>query len=126
SFNELANGSSNTGCNYIIFSSFLLKHQPHGLNVILCMAPVAFCREVSQVKAILQSKCYFTYRTCNFTCHKSFSTNRTLMIKEDTIAGIHVISLSVVISNPVSIKFSNGIRRTWVKRCFLTLRNLLY
>ena len=41
-------------CSYhIVVRFFLLKHQPHGFNIVSCKSPVSFCIKIAQIKLIL-------------------------------------------------------------------------
>jgi hypothetical protein len=44
------------------------------------------------------------------------------MIKEDAIAGKEVVSLSVVLRQPICVNLGSGVRTLWLKRCILILR----
>ena len=46
------------------------------------------------------------------------------MIKENTIAGIHIVRLAVVDRDPVGVKLCNTIRRPRIERSGFGLRRL--
>ena len=48
------------------------------------------------------------------------------MVKQDAVAGINAVGLTVVDGNPVGVHFSDGIRATWVKWRGFFLRGLLH
>jgi hypothetical protein len=92
---------------YIVFRVFSLEHQPHAVNVVTGMTPVTLGINVTKVYTVLVAQENVGNGTRNLSSHKSRATTRTLVVEENTITGKHVVSLPVVLDNPVSILLSN-------------------
>ena len=90
--------------NNIILGFILLEHTPHSINIILRMSPISLRIEVSEIELLLKSKTDLGYRHSDLTSHECLTTNRRLMVKENSIACKHPITLLIVTSNPHSVE----------------------
>src|SRR5215470_5738735 len=68
--NEVTNTMRRTGGNHVILRRILLEHEPHGLNVVSCKAPIAFRIQVAQYQLILQALLDSRYTLGYLACHK--------------------------------------------------------
>ncbi|RNA43570.1 phytase family [Brachionus plicatilis] len=109
-------------CHNIVLGFFLLQHEPHGLHIVFGMTPVSFGVNIAQSNEFLLTKMYFGNTTANFSSHKISSSTRTLVVEQNSIHSKHVISFSVVDSDPVGVKFGSAIWRSRIKWCFFGLR----
>src|SRR5690606_18927494 len=100
-----------------IFRHIMLKHPPHCIDIVLCMSPVAARGEIAEPEFVLQSQHNLRHTTSDLSRDKGLTTQRTLMIEENTIAGKHTIGLAIVYSDPVCIEFGHAIGRPWIEWC---------
>src|SRR5690606_19578242 len=77
-------------------------------------------------KACPEAQCYLSHSTCNFAGYKRFSSDRAFMIEQDTVTCIHIIRLTIVYGNPISIHLGDGVGAPGIKRRCFTLWNRLY
>ncbi len=88
------------------------------------MAPITLRVNVTQVQAVLLPQFDIRNSTADLTRNEGSSSTRTLVIKEDTVAGIHIVRLAIVDRDPVSVEFGNTIRRPGIERSDFGLRRL--
>jgi hypothetical protein len=60
------------------------------------MTPVAFGREVAEIKCFLHSQCNAGNGAGDFAGDKCFTTDRAFVVKQDAVAGVQALSLAVV------------------------------
>jgi hypothetical protein len=108
-----------------VIGDLLLEHEPHALNVVLCVAPITLGVEVTKVNGVLETTVDTGDGTSDLTGHESRTTPGGLVVEKDTIAGEHAVSLTVVDALPEGILLGNGVRGTRVERSGLLLRGLL-
>ncbi len=73
------------------------------------MAPIALGLEVAQIDTVLQAELNSRDRPRNFACYKGFTPQGRLMVKQNTVAGIHAIGLAVIDRNPVGIELGDPV-----------------
>ena len=95
------------------------------MNIILGVSPVSLGIHISQLHMILNTQLDPCYRVCNLTGNKLQATPLRFMVEKDTRAGIHIITLTIILGDPVSIYLCYTIRRTGIKRRCLLLWHLL-
>lgn len=88
------------------------------------MSPITPGVEVTEIKTLLLAKGDICRGPRNFTSDEGPSSSRALVVKQDTVAGIHPIGLPVVDSDPVCVEFGDTVGRTWVEWSSLGLRSL--
>ena len=101
-----------------------LKHHPHALDVIACMAPITLGINVTQIQGLVNAFVDTGDTGRNLTGHKGTATTRRLVIEENTVGQVHAVGLSVIDKDPESILLGDGVRRTWVEGSSLGLWNL--
>lgn len=76
--------------------------------------------------AILQTQFDSDNRTVNFTFNKGFTSNRTLVVKQNAITSATTRGLALVHPNPVGIQLGYCIGAARTKRRCLLFWNFLY
>ena len=66
------------------------------------------------------------YCISNLSCNEFLTTSFWFVVEKNSWAGIHIITFSIILSNPVSIKLCHSIWASWIERCILCLRDCLY
>ena len=89
------------------------------------MTPVSLRVHISKFQMILYTKFDTCYRICDLTSNELFTTTLGFMIEKNSGACIQIITLSVVLCDPVSIQFCYSVWRTWIEWSCLCLRNCL-
>src|ERR1700754_634610 len=112
------------GCNHVIVSTFLLQHQPHRLDVLFSVAPVALSLEVSEKGFVLETSFDRSYCARDLARHEGFAAPWAFVIEEDAVAREHAVRLAIVNCRPVGINLGGSIRGTRVKRRSLALWHL--
>lgn len=87
----------------------------------LTMSPVTPCVEVTEVETVLLTEDNICRGPRNFTGDKGPSSSRALVVKQDTVAGIHAIGLPVVDGDPVCVQLGDTIGGTGIERGSLGL-----
>mmetsp|Transcript_6067 Transcript_6067/g.5347 ORF Transcript_6067/g.5347 Transcript_6067/m.5347 type:complete len:233 (-) Transcript_6067:143-841(-) len=122
---ELLHRVSLTRGNNIVLRDIALEHEPHALNIVACMSPIAGGVEVAKAHAILLASFNGCHSTGDLASHKGLATARAFVIEEDAIHSKHVVSLAVVHDTPVGHQLGARIGRARVKGgCFALLRLL--
>src|SRR5262249_52886429 len=103
----------------------LLQHQPHGLDIILGMSPIAPGVEVAEVKFIPQTELDRRRGARDLARHESLPASLRFMIEQYAVAREHPVAFTIIHRDPVSVKFSDAVRAARVKRRRFALRDLL-
>ena len=80
------------------------------------MSPITPGVEVTEVKALLLAQGDICRGPRNLTSDEGPSSSRALMVKQDTIAGIHPIGLSVVDGDPERVELGDTVGGTGIER----------
>ncbi|GCL78222.1 hypothetical protein ExPCM14_04028 [Escherichia coli] len=125
-FHELTHGVLNAGGNNEIFRLFLLQHHPLHFYVVFGVAPVTQGIHIAEIQARLQPLGDVGDCAGDFAGNESLATARGFMVEENTVTGVHAVGFAVVNGDPVGVQFGDRIRRAWVERRGLFLRNFLH
>ena len=109
-----------------IFGLFVLQHQPHTLDIIFRIAPVAPRIHIAEVQLILQALLDACYSQRNLARNEGFAATLAFVIEEDAINGIHAITLAIVFDNPKTILFGHAVGRARIEGRCLSLRHFLH
>ena len=104
----------------------MLQHQPLHANVVFGMTPITQCIHIAHVKALLKTLRNIRQTPTDFAGNKGLSTAFAFMVKQNAVAGVDTIGLSVVDRHPVRIQFGNCIGAARVKRRCFPLRRFVY
>src|SRR3990167_8643815 len=89
------------------------------------MAPITLCIQVAQIEAFLQSQFDSGKCASYFSRYKYFTSNRTFMVKEYSIARVDTVGFAIVDGDPIRIQLGHSIGTPRVKRRCFFLRSLL-
>src|SRR3989338_2444239 len=103
-----------SGGHDIVIRLFLLKHEPHSLNIILCVAPVPFCVKIAKIYPFAYSQLYPCNAYCYLSCDEVFPSSGAFMVEQDAIACEHAVAFPVVLGYPVGIQLCNAIGASWI------------
>ena len=80
------------------------------------MSPVTPGVEVTEVETVLLAKRDICRSPRNLASDEGPSSSRALMIKQDTVAGIHAVSFPVVDGDPESVELGDTVGGTGIER----------
>src|SRR5437867_2436405 len=100
---------SPTGSDYIIIRIGLLKHQPHGFDVVTRKSPVPPGIEVPEKELLLKTELDARNPFGDLPRHECFAATRGFVIEEDAIDGELVVRFTVIPCDPVSVHFRGSI-----------------
>mmetsp|Transcript_139532 Transcript_139532/g.339007 ORF Transcript_139532/g.339007 Transcript_139532/m.339007 type:complete len:356 (+) Transcript_139532:16-1083(+) len=123
---ELAHGVRLAGGQHEVIRLVHLQHQPHPLDVVARVAPVALRVDVAQVQAVLQARLDARHGARDLPRHERGTAARALVVEQDAVAREHAVGLAVVNHRPVRHQLRDRVRRPRVKRRRLALRNLAH
>ena len=106
-----------------IIGHVMLKDEPHALNVVAGITPVAKAGQIAEVKTLLLALCDTSSGKSNLAGHECLATTLRLMVEKDARAAEHIICLTVLLYNPIAIEFSHSVRGIGMERCILVLRH---
>ena len=109
-----------------VLGGVVLQHEPHALDIVTGVAPVAQGTEVPEVELVLLSCCDTSSSQSDLTSDEGLATALTLVVEEDTVDGEHTIALAVVLRDPEAVELSYSIGGAGVERRRLTLGDLLH
>ena len=93
----------------------LLQDEPHALDIVLGIAPVAQGVQVAQIQFVLIALCDTCGSQRYLTCHEILATSFAFVIEQDTVAAEHAIRLAIVLHNPEAIQLGNSIRAAGIE-----------
>jgi hypothetical protein len=108
-FEEFADGMGFASGDDVIIRGVLLEHQPHGLDIIFGIAPVAFGVEVAEVEFVLLFGDNAGNGTGDFAGDEGFASAGGFVVEEDAVATEDVVRFAVVDGLPVGEEFATGI-----------------
>lgn len=122
---EFTHGVLHARGNNKILGFLVLQDQPHALDVILRIAPVAQRREVSEVEFVLLALGDTGRREGDLARHEGLAAAFRLVVEQDTRTAEHVVGLAVLLDDPVAVELRHGVGAVGVERGLFVLRNLL-
>ncbi len=123
---ELAHRMALAGREHIIAGLILLQHQPHSLDEIARVPPVALGVEIAEEQLRLQPVLDRCHSARDLAGDESFAAQRAFVIEQDPARGMHAVGLAIIDRDPMGIKLGRGVGRAWVERGRLLLRDLLH
>src|SRR6478672_10088898 len=114
-----------TGGDYIVIGLILLQHQPHCLDVFLCVTPIALRIQISQIEFFLQPGLDAHSSASNLSRNKCFATPRALVVEKNSAGGEQVVRLAIINSHPMRVYLCRPIRAARIKWRGLSLRHFL-
>ena len=77
--------------NHKVVGFRLLEDEPHALDIVLGIAPVAQRVQVTQIELVLITLCNTSGSQCNLTGHEGLTAALTLVVEENAVAAEHVV-----------------------------------
>ena len=104
----------------------LLHDEPHTLNVVLSVAPVAQRVHIAQLEVVLQTLGYPACRECDLAGNEILAAALRLVVEEYAVYREHTVSLAVLLYHPEAVLLSDGVGAVRVERRSFALGNFLY
>src|SRR5579871_4468196 len=123
---ELAHRARLAGGEHEVVGRVRLQDGVHALDVVAGMAPVALGFEVAEIERLLQPRLDAGDAAGDLAGDEGLAADRALMVEQDAVTGKHAIGLAVVHRDPVAIELCDAVRRAWIERRGLLLRDLLH
>src|SRR6201991_3311459 len=124
-FDEFTHRVCLAGGKNIIVWLVLLQDEPHSLDKIARVAPVAYCVEVPEKQFLLKPAIDRGDGARDLAGNKGLAPNGALVIEQNPVRGMHPIGLTVVDRDPMGIKLCGRIGRARIEWSRLLLRDLL-
>ncbi len=83
------------GGEYIVIRPALLQHQPHRMNVVLRIAPVASGIQISEADGFLKAGFNSGGCECDFASHKVFASPRAFVVVTNRVAEEEAVRFAV-------------------------------
>ncbi len=115
-----------SGRQHIVVRLVLLQHQPHALDKVPGMSPVAPGIQIAQIELVLQAELDRGNGAGDLAGDEGLAAQRALVIEQDTVGGVQVIGLPIVHRDPVGIELGGGIGAARPERGCLALRRFLH
>ena len=104
----------------------MLQHEPHALDIVTGIAPVAQGTEIPEVELVLLASGDTSSGEGDLAGDEGLATALTLVVEEDAVDGKHTVALAVVLRDPEAVELSYPIGGARIERCRLTLGDLLH
>ena len=122
---ELPHGMLDTRSDDEVIRLVLLQDQPHALDVVLGVAPVAQAVEVAELQVVLQALGNARCGERDLAGHEVLAAPRRLVVEQDAVAREHAVGLAVLLGDPVAVLLRHGVGRVRVEVGLLVLGHLL-
>src|SRR5271166_2971335 len=121
---EFAYLGGTAGGDHVVVRRVLLQHQPHSLDIVPRVAPVAHRLEIAERQ--LSGQAQFDARNAvrNLTGDKLDTPQRAFMVEQNPRGRMHAEALAVVHCHPMCIELGSRIRRARIERRGLGLPRL--
>src|SRR5438309_2771594 len=112
---ELANAVASARRNDIVVRNMVLRCEPHSLDVILGVSPVAARLQVAEIKFMLQTELDSPDSTSHLARHERFASAGRFVVEEDSVHGVNAVRLAVIHRRPVGVHLRASVRATRVE-----------
>src|SRR5208337_3570206 len=119
---QILHAVSLSGGYYVVVRPVLLKHQPHGLNIVAGIPPVSSCFKVSNPQLFRQSQLDPCCGMTDFSAHKFKTSPGGLMVEKNPAHCINTVGFTVVPGKVEPAELRYPVRRPREKRGMLVLR----
>ena len=109
----------------IVVGGWLLEDEPHALNVIAGIAPVAHGRQVAEGEALLLALRDACGRESDLAGDECLATSFALVIEKYSRAAIHAVGFAIFLYDPKSVEFGDGVGTVGVERGVFVLGYVL-
>src|SRR5262245_3477180 len=125
-FDELAHRMRLAGRQHIVVRLALLQDQPHPLDKVAGVSPVARGIEIAEEQRLLQRALDRRDRSRDLPGDEGFAPDGALVVEKNTVGGVKAVGLAVVDRDPMRVKLGRGVRRARIERRGLPLWYLLH
>jgi len=122
---KIPHAGATAGRDDVVVRLRLLQHQPHGLDIVAGVAPVAFRVQVPQRQLVLQAELDADDTVGDLAGDELDATQRRFMVEQDAARRMQAVALAVIHRQPVGVEFCHRIRRARVEWRLFALDRLL-
>jgi len=97
------------GADNVIIGLILLKHEPHGFDIIRSIAPIPFGIEVAEIELLFLACEDARQPVGNLSRDERFPTAGGLVVEENSVAGEKAVALAVISDHPVGVDFGGAV-----------------
>ena len=102
-----------------------LEDEPHALDVVLGVAPVAEGVEVAEVEFVLQALGDAGGGEGDLARDEGLAAALALVVEEDAVAAEHAVGVAVLLDDPEAVLLGDGVGAEGMERGVLVLRDFL-
>src|SRR5579875_3677988 len=106
---EFAHGVRLAGGEDVVVGLVLLQDQPHALDVVARVAPVALRVDIAEVEPLLQTALDGRDRAGDLAGDEGFAPHGRFVVEEDAVRGVQPVGLAVIDGDPVGVELGHGI-----------------
>ena len=122
---KLADAVLHARGNDVVLGLAGLEDEPHTLDVVLGVAPVAEGIEVAEVEFVLQALGDAGGGEGDLAGDEGLATALALVVEEDAVAAEHAVGVAVLLDDPEAVLLGDGIGAEGVEGGVLVLRHFL-
>ncbi len=108
----------------VIVRRVLLQHQPHRLDIVARVAPVALGVDVAEPQLAGEAKLDAGDAIGHLAGNELDASQRRFVVEQDAARSVKAEALAVVDRDPVAVEFGYRIRRARIERRRLRLNRL--
>ena len=123
---ELPDGVRLAGGDHVVPGLVALQHPPHGLDVVLRVAPVPLRVQVPEPQLLLPPLLDRRHAHRDLPGHEVLSAAGGLVVEEDAVRDVHPVALAVVHGHPVAVDLGDRVGRAGMEGRSLRLGGLLH
>src|SRR5580692_2390437 len=124
-FDELAHRMRFARRQHKVVGLVLLHDPPHAFDIVAGVAPIALGVEIAEKQRRLQAELDGCHGAGDLTRHEGLAADRTLVVEQNAVRGVHAVGFAIVHGDPVGVEFCRRIGRARMKRRRFLLRRLL-
>jgi len=104
------------GGEHIIVRLRLLNDQPHALDIVPRVTPVAPGGKIAEVELALMPQLDRRDGAADLPRHEGFAPRRSFVIEQDAVRCVHSIGFAIIDRDPIGVELCRGIGRARIKR----------
>ena len=123
---EIAHAVLHAGGDDEVFRLLLLEDEPHALDIILRVAPVAEAGEVAEVQLFLLALRDAGGGQRDLARDERLAAALGFVVEQDARAAVHAVGLAVLLDDPETVQLRDGVRAVGMERRILVLGHFLH
>ena len=123
---EIAHAVLDAGGDDEVFRLLLLEDEPHALDIILRIAPVAEAGEVAEIQLVLLALGDAGGGQRDLASDERLATPLGFVVEQDAGAAVHAVRLAVLLDNPETVQLRDRIRAVGMEGRILVLGHFLH